>query len=144
MKTDQLKLKIKIKTLVDESREIRRQELANKRNETLVGELYLHRTGIVRTAARESMIAYGIIRGRSYLAIEAVCRKAPSWKAIANLVDKFGARADYSGKVADVMQDFADRKKAQKQRLEDAMNNVNVVAKKPRTKRHVAQEAMAA
>lgn len=84
-------LKIKLKSLAAEARIIRAQELKTRgtRNNHLREELYLHRIGVVRRAARETHLAYGYIRGRSYCALERECRCPPDWKAVGKMVEKY-------------------------------------------------------
>lgn len=96
-------LKIKIKSLADESRTIRKEELRLRtlmRNEpaqrtaqnsgTREG-LHLHRVKIVREASRASLLAYGYLRGRKYSVIEG--NRTGNWPPLAEirrLVVKYG------------------------------------------------------
>jgi len=84
-------LKIKIKSLAEEARIIRREE---KRfpgwHGTRTG-LYLHRVQVVRREARAALLAYGFLRGRRYERIEAKRRgEEPDWRRVTQLVQKYG------------------------------------------------------
>lgn len=88
-------LKIKLKSLAAESRIIRRQELKTRGKHDATREsLYLHRIGVVRRAARETHLAYGFIRGRSYKAMERTACVAPDWKAVLAMAKKYGTSVD--------------------------------------------------
>lgn len=117
-------LKIKIKSLAAESQIIRREELGlcagkgsgsrrhrRKLREAMPAvrqpsestvtnrnhlreELYLHRIGVVRRVARESLMAYGFIRGRSLAQVESKCNVPPNWTEVEKVVVKFGVRWD--------------------------------------------------
>lgn len=54
-------LRVKIKSLADEAKIIRREE--HRTRGELRQELHLHRIGIVRSEARAAHIAYGLVRG---------------------------------------------------------------------------------
>lgn len=84
-------LKIKLKSLAAEARIIRRQELKTKGKwNSLREDLYIHRTRVVRRAARETGLAYGFIRGRAYPALERTCEVPPDWKEVGKMVKKYG------------------------------------------------------
>lgn len=100
-------LKIKIKTLVAEARIIKSEEQALSREArklykkgikpdlrySLLCELSNvqdHRTGTVRWAARNNLLAYGFLRGRSYAQMEAYAETEPDWPAVAKIVSRFG------------------------------------------------------
>lgn len=52
-----------------------------------------HRKTIVRPAARDAALAYGFLRGRSYLQIERKRFTDPNWAAIEQMVIRHGVRA---------------------------------------------------
>lgn len=99
-------LKIKIKSLAAEARIIRLEEnkfptakQAKKKQLQCGGQreaggtwdqLNSHRRHVVRSAARESLLAYGFVRGRKYNQIEAKCYEEPNWIHVAELVKKYG------------------------------------------------------
>lgn len=89
-------LKVKIKSLAEEARIIRKEERASK-GEKREG-LYLHRVGVVRRAARHSLLAYGFLRGREYRQIEPKCENAPHWPEVFKMVSKYGLQ-DYGWKM---------------------------------------------
>lgn len=99
MSDDRLFLKVKIKSLADEARTIRKEELklcgapVNPQRE----ELYLHRTRDVRGEQRAALLAYAFIRGKPYGAQERAPMNLdnwtmPDWKRVAQLVRKFGPK----------------------------------------------------
>lgn len=61
-------LRIKLKSLAEESRIIRKEE--KRTFGPLRNELHNHRINVVRRAARETHIAYGLIRGLTLEQIE--------------------------------------------------------------------------
>ncbi len=65
-------LKVKIKSLAAEARIIRQEERRAKEQGlyNLVNGLHEHRVGIVRHEAHVSLLAYGVLRGRTRLQIE--------------------------------------------------------------------------
>lgn len=81
-------LRIKIKSLADEARTIRAE--AKKVSGMVKWELNHHRTSVVRPHARLSLLAYGLLRGVPYRAIEHSCYELPNWEKIRNLASRFG------------------------------------------------------
>lgn len=61
-------LKVKIKSLAEEARIIRREE--RKSANTLLNRLHEHRTYDVRRESRASFIAYGYLRGKPLSVVE--------------------------------------------------------------------------
>jgi hypothetical protein len=82
-------LRVKIKSLAVEARIIRREEMRTFGQ--LRAELHSHRTKAVRLAARESHVAYGLIRGFTLDQIEPIRRTEPDMKRVEALVRKYGA-----------------------------------------------------
>lgn len=80
-------LKIKLKSLAEEARIIRREE---SRSRFWRDELYLHRIGIVRKAARDTHVAYAIIRGKPIP--ERDNSRPLDWKAVNSMVLKYGSQ----------------------------------------------------
>lgn len=94
MYTQSVYLKIKLKSLAEEARIIRREEAKNKRFRFGLRD---HRKGIVRRVARDTVIAYGFLRGKDYKQIEQNPKTKPNWEAIKKMVEKYGVnRDDYS------------------------------------------------
>lgn len=87
-------LKVKVKSLAEEARIIRREE-RRMRGGTLRDELRQHRVGIVRWHARHAHIAYGLIKGRSLEQIERSALVAPDWKEIRRQLAKYGPQRDW-------------------------------------------------
>jgi hypothetical protein len=65
--------------------------------------LFVHRTRIVRKAARSTHLAHGFLRGTPYLAMERTCHHKPDWKAVEAMVKRYG-----EGDVRDLMQKFSE------------------------------------
>ena len=86
-------LKIKIKSLADESKTIRAEEkklITAKQGPSMTRQgLYLHRVNDVRSESRAALIAYGYLRGRAYRQIEAKCHIKPDWKRASKLAEKY-------------------------------------------------------
>lgn len=82
-------LKVKLKTLAAEARIIRREE-QRTHDPALREALYLHRILKVRRAARNTHLAYGYLRGRSYTQLEASCAEAPDWADVKRMVKQYG------------------------------------------------------
>lgn len=88
MKADlRVALKVKIKSLAEEARIIKKEE---KRNPHLQNYLYRHRIDVVRREARNSLLAYAIIRGKAYNDVETNPQSPPNWLAIEAMVKKYG------------------------------------------------------
>ena len=93
-------LRIKIKNLADEARTIR--EEARKTSGMTKWDLNHHRTTVVRRHARENLLAYGLLRGVPYHAIERKCHEPPNWHNIESTAVRFGASlSDAVGWVAE-------------------------------------------
>ena len=63
-------LKVKIKSLAEESKIIRKEEFRAKSNPELRRSLYEHRISPVGSESRATFIAYGFLRGRKYSEVE--------------------------------------------------------------------------
>ena len=100
-------LKIKVKTLTAEARIIRNAEKKAKmrRQTDLLQGLHIHRTFVVRRAARSSHLAYGFLRGVPYRAMEQKGSRSPSWSDIQKLAERYG-----EGDRRDIAQKFAEWK----------------------------------
>lgn len=89
-------LKIKILTLADEAKHIRRHERRWKtvRRDGLPHPMFFnleaHRKHEVRPECRASLLAYGFLRDRDYKKIENRCHTKPNWDRVATLLTVFG------------------------------------------------------
>jgi hypothetical protein len=83
-------LKVKVKSLAEEARIIRKEERRTKGY--LREELNAHRRKEVRFAARTSYMAYGLIRGRAIDKTERpkTPRSDNYWKAVKTMIVKYG------------------------------------------------------
>ena len=89
-------LRVKIKSLMEEARIIRKEE-KRARFGQLREELHFHRVHLVRSEARSTHIAYGLIRGLPWERIEVSPQTPPNWKRIHEMLKKYGPiKADWS------------------------------------------------
>lgn len=88
-------LRVKIKSLAAEARIIRREEANWPHGRRELGGIWSqlngHRRFDVRSEARSAQLAYGLLRGRPYVVMEAKCWDHPDLARIAYLVGKYGA-----------------------------------------------------
>ena len=82
-------LKIKVQSLVDEAKNIRRE--ANKTSGKEKWGLNHHRTSVVRPHTRHNLLAYGILRGIPYSVMEKKCRETPDFSGVSKIAKRFGA-----------------------------------------------------
>lgn len=85
-------LRIKIKSLVAESRIIRAE--ARKTSKQRKYNLNQHRTSVVRVHTRLNLLAYGILRNIPYEVMEKKCREKPNFMKIQKIAISFGAKED--------------------------------------------------
>ena len=83
-------LRIKLKSLMEEARIIRKEE--RRTFGAFRDELHLHRIMAVRQSARETHLAYGFIRGLKLEQMEATSHVPPSWEAIRKMIKKYGPK----------------------------------------------------
>lgn len=83
-------LRVKVKSLAEEARIIRREE--QKSHGWIRDQLYLHRINEVRRAARDAHIAYGLIKGRTIEQMEPGRKSEPNWEAINKMLKKYGPK----------------------------------------------------
>lgn len=81
-------LRVKIKSLAEEAKIIRKEEMRTYGQ--LHNELYLHRIGIVRATSRSAVLAYGFIRGRKHESMEPTRKTDPDWGEVKRLCSKYG------------------------------------------------------
>ncbi len=100
-------LRVKVKSLAAEAKIIRDEERKAKAHRKFDLRLGLaeHRRGVVRHAARSSLLAYGFLRNTPYLSMEKNCRREPDWNAIEKMVMKYGL-----GDRRDIAQKFSEWK----------------------------------
>lgn len=99
-------LKVKVKTLAEEARIIRREERIKKaqaryarakgKDDAGIGidmvreQLYMHRKFQVRKEARCTHLAYAYLRGIPYTMLERTMKTQPNWENVARMVKKYG------------------------------------------------------
>lgn len=83
-------LRVKLKSLAAEAKIIRLEEARNK---YLRHELSAHRRGTVRVAARNTLLAYAFLRGRTYKSVEPNAHTPPNWKEVERMVRQYGVAA---------------------------------------------------
>lgn len=102
MKNQIKMLKVKIKSLADETRNIRLEERralaggTKYRDEVLYTLLRVHRILDVRSEARCALLAYGFLRGRRFDQIERPIKyrnQNPDWDRVGRMVAKFGSES---------------------------------------------------
>ena len=81
-------LRIKIKSLAAEAAIIRKE--ANRTKGPTKWGLNAHRTGTVRSEARLSLLAYGLLRRVPYNVMEKTCDEAPNFSKVADFARRFG------------------------------------------------------
>lgn len=87
-------LKVKIKSLAEEARIIRKEERkANHQREfELQQELRLHRAGIVRHEAFHSLVAYQYLRGKQFeLSFPKCDTESIDWDKVKHTIKKYGS-----------------------------------------------------
>lgn len=86
----QVYLKVKIKSLSEEARIIKREERKHRGEWSgIASGLQKHRRFEVRPESRSAQIAYAFMRGRSFCQVECNAKREPDWKRIKALVDKY-------------------------------------------------------
>lgn len=106
MKSRKIQLKVKVKSLSEEARIIRKEERKFKKiDPQLFNELSEHRRGLLRYEARCSQLAYAYLRGREYNKVERKCKFPPDWKRVYALVEKFGRAWDGEERFSQFKQD---------------------------------------
>lgn len=94
-------LKIKLKSLAEEARIIRKEE---KKGTRFRAELEEHRKGIVRYEARHTHLAYGFLRGRKLEQIEKNPKNKPDWNKVRKMIERYGACRNVSEESWDTFQ----------------------------------------
>ena len=79
------------KATMREERTARRARKASDGAHRLAASLRRHRTVVVRVAARQTLLAYSFIRGRTYEQIETKARTRPDWPEVWRMVKTYGA-----------------------------------------------------
>jgi hypothetical protein len=93
-------LRVKVKSLAEEARIIRREE--QRTHGALREELHFHRQWPLRIAARHAGIAYGLTRGLTLQQMEPISYTKLNWDSIAKMMKSYGPK-DYKT-VVDVAQ----------------------------------------
>lgn len=86
-----VELKIKIISLADEARTIRKEQnkIPKGRRQGQFQSLHHHRTMVVRPESRAAHLAYGYLRGVQYRQMEAKCWVKPDWDKVLRIAKKF-------------------------------------------------------
>jgi len=110
MEERQIHLKVKIKNLADEARTIR--EEARKASGMVKWGLNHHRKTVVRWAARDNLLAYGLLRRVPYRAIERHTESNPDFRAVEKIARRFGGTDEQIAEwVADAKNYLAEAQK---------------------------------
>lgn len=81
-------LKVKVKSLALEAQIIRKEE--RRTHGELRAELHTHRVDVVRSEARHSCVAYGLIKGRRYEQMEVKPAKPIDWARVNKMLRRYG------------------------------------------------------
>lgn len=84
-------LRVKVKSLMVEAAIIRAEE-RKARDIWTLGSLHQHRVLSLRSEARHSSLALGLIKGRTWRQMEVSCVKEPDWEYVQKLLTKFGPK----------------------------------------------------
>lgn len=87
---ERIYLKIKVKSLAEEARIIRR-ERQKKHPFSIKEGLYRHNVDVIRPEVRSAHLAYGFFKGRAYGVMENRAKTEPNWDRIEKLVKKYGS-----------------------------------------------------
>lgn len=82
-------LRVKLKSLAEEGKIIK-HEIKRTTRVDLQCTLQVHRTLVVRSEARHTLLAYGFLRGKKYLEIEHKAKEQPNFDKIRKMVEKHG------------------------------------------------------
>lgn len=113
-------LKVKIKSLAEEARIIRK-ETKRARLSSIKNGLYRHRIDVVRYEARHTHLAYGFLRGRSYEQMEQKAHVAPDWKKVRKMVEKYGSHLEGWDYNNESYSDYEKRCQEHKTRKEETL-----------------------
>ncbi|KPL28072.1 MAG: hypothetical protein AMJ72_05365 [Acidithiobacillales bacterium SM1_46] len=86
-----IELKVKVKSLAEEARIIRKEE--RKLHGLERARLHDHRVVVVRDAARRTLVAYQYVRGRDWesCASQDPYTRKRDWPVIAKMIKKYGS-----------------------------------------------------
>ena len=88
MKNSRIYLKVKIKSLAEEAKIIRREERKIE-NQDFRNGLHRHRVVDVRKEARATLIAYGYLCGKTYKQLEPNATKPLDWSKVKSMVQRY-------------------------------------------------------
>lgn len=88
MKNSRIYLKVKIKSLAEEARIIRREERKIE-NQDFRDGLHRHRVIDVRKEARATLVAYGYLCGKTYRQVEPKAAKPLDWSKVKSMVQRY-------------------------------------------------------
>jgi hypothetical protein len=90
------KFRVKIKSLMDEARTIRKEEKRCKgpQMEPQRNSLYLHRVKDVRGEQRATFLAYAYSRGVAYSVLERTCNTPIDYKAVKRILKSLAEREE--------------------------------------------------
>ena len=109
-------LKVKIKSLAEEARIIRK-ETKRARKVSIKNGLAEHRKGIVRHEARHTCLAYGFLRGLEYRQMEHKAFEAPDWARVKRMIERYGLHRGWDGEKGDFEVTYLDAKKLKEEQL---------------------------
>lgn len=83
-------LKVKIKSLQEEAKIIRKFEKQYKKNDDLRNGLCEHRKGIVRDEQFHTFLAYAYLRGKTFQSVAPGCNRKITRSKVADMVWRYG------------------------------------------------------
>lgn len=115
-------LKVKIKSLAEEARIIRK-ETKRAKSVSIKNGLRLHNIYVVRTEARHTHLAYGFLRGREYRTMEPKLVRAPEpdWDKVRRMVERYGSHLEPWSLNTESYADYEARCQEHKQRKQEVM-----------------------
>ena len=113
-------LRIKIKSLVDESKTIRQE--AKKTSGMVKWGLNHHRKTIVRHHTRHNLLAYGLLKKIPYKVMEKSCRKAPNFNSVTQHAKQFGGEKEDITLWVEEAKAYLKEQWENKSAVEDAQN----------------------
>jgi hypothetical protein len=117
-------LKVKVKSLADEARIIRK-EIKKARLPSIKNGLRSHNVNVVRKEARHTLLAYGFLRGRSYQEMESSLKSStlpPDWDKVRKMVQKYGSHCWWNiNDESETYEVYEERSNAAKQHLKEVL-----------------------
>lgn len=109
-------LKVKIKSLAEEAKIIRK-ETKRAKSISIKNGLAEHRRGVVRFEARHTLLAYGFLRGLEYHQMEQKASEAPDWAKVKRMIERYGLHREWDGEKQDFTIGYLEAKKLKEEQM---------------------------